>query len=65
MWVATVEFWKDVSIGPTILAHVAESMRKIRNSARFMLGNLGDGCGYATNVSVDRSTLSLVSYYRY
>lgn len=42
LWVATVDYWRDVSIGPTVLAQVAESMRKIRNSARFCLGNIGD-----------------------
>ncbi|TFK71865.1 isoleucyl-tRNA synthetase [Pluteus cervinus] len=41
LWAATVEFWRDMSIGPTVLAQAAESMRKIRNSARFMLGNIG------------------------
>ncbi|EDR09531.1 uncharacterized protein LACBIDRAFT_318681 [Laccaria bicolor S238N-H82] len=42
LWVATIDYWRDVSIGPTVLAQVAESMRKIRNSARFCLGNIGD-----------------------
>ncbi|KAG2104415.1 tRNA synthetases class I-domain-containing protein [Suillus discolor] len=41
LWVATVEYWRDMSIGPTVLAQCAESMRKIRNSARFILGNIG------------------------
>ena len=31
-----------MSIGPTLLAQCAESYRKIRNTARFLLGNLGD-----------------------
>ena len=41
LWVATVEYWKDVSIGPTVIAQVAESLRKLRNSARFCLANIG------------------------
>jgi len=41
LWVATVEHWRDMSIGPTVLSQAAESLRKIRNSARFMLGNMG------------------------
>ncbi|KAL4073583.1 tRNA synthetases class I-domain-containing protein [Scleroderma citrinum] len=41
LWAATVEYWRDMSIGPTVLVQTAESMRKIRNSARFMLGNIG------------------------
>jgi len=31
-----------MSIGSTILAQAAESLRKVRNSARFILGNIGD-----------------------
>lgn len=31
-----------MSIGPTVLAQTVESMRRIRNSARFILGNIGD-----------------------
>ncbi|KAG6820906.1 hypothetical protein H0H93_009680 [Arthromyces matolae] len=42
LWAATVEYWRDMSIGPTVLAQVSESLRKIRNSARFMLGSIGD-----------------------
>lgn len=41
LWAATVEYWKDMSIGPTVIAQVAESLRKLRNSARFCLANLG------------------------
>ncbi|KAH0834854.1 isoleucyl-tRNA synthetase [Lanmaoa asiatica] len=41
LWAATVEYWRDMSIGPTVLAQTAESVRKIRNSARFLLGNIG------------------------
>ncbi|KAI5996433.1 tRNA synthetases class I-domain-containing protein [Pisolithus orientalis] len=41
LWAATVEYWRDMSIGPTVLVQTAESMRKIRNSARFILGNIG------------------------
>ena len=30
-----------MSIGPTVLAQAVESLRKLRNSARFCLGNMG------------------------
>ncbi|KIY47672.1 isoleucyl-tRNA synthetase [Fistulina hepatica ATCC 64428] len=40
LWVAMVEYWKDMPIGPVILARVNEAMRKFRNSAKFMLGNV-------------------------
>ncbi|KAF8219688.1 isoleucyl-tRNA synthetase [Tricholoma matsutake] len=42
LWVASVEHWRDMSIGPTVISQATESLRKIRNSARFMLGNIGD-----------------------
>ncbi|RDX40616.1 hypothetical protein OH76DRAFT_1423603 [Lentinus brumalis] len=40
LWVATVEFGKDMTIGSTVLQQCAETMRKIRNSSRFILGSL-------------------------
>lgn len=40
LWAASSEYTKDISIGKTILAQVAESLRKFRATARFMLGNL-------------------------
>ncbi|KAH9477821.1 Isoleucine--tRNA ligase, mitochondrial [Psilocybe cubensis] len=40
LWAATVDFWRDMSIGPTVISQAAESLRKLRNSARFCLGNL-------------------------
>ncbi|KAI0826153.1 isoleucyl-tRNA synthetase [Irpex lacteus] len=42
LWAASVEFTRDMSIGPTVLSQCAESYRKIRNAARFILGNSGD-----------------------
>ncbi|KAI0088191.1 isoleucyl-tRNA synthetase [Irpex rosettiformis] len=42
LWAASVEFGRDMSIGPTVLSQCAESYRKIRNAARFILGNSGD-----------------------
>lgn len=59
LWVATVDYWRDVSIGPTVLAQVAESMRKIRNSARFCLGNIGDDKKFKR---VPREKMGLVGF---
>ncbi|KAF9068914.1 isoleucyl-tRNA synthetase [Rhodocollybia butyracea] len=42
LWVASVEYKNDMSIGRTSLTQTAEAIRKIRNSARFMLGNIGN-----------------------
>ncbi|KAG0343952.1 hypothetical protein BG004_004867 [Podila humilis] len=40
LWAASSEYTKDIAIGKTILTQVAESIRKFRNTARFILGNL-------------------------
>ncbi|KAK0496309.1 tRNA synthetases class I-domain-containing protein [Armillaria luteobubalina] len=42
LWIASVEYWNDVPLGTNILNQTAESLRKIRNTARFLLGNIGD-----------------------
>ncbi|GAA5822946.1 hypothetical protein JCM5353_007907 [Sporobolomyces roseus] len=41
IWVASVDSSRDVLIGPGILAQTFDGFRKIRNTARFLLGNLG------------------------
>lgn len=40
IWVASVDSSRDVLIGPGILSQTFEGLRKIRNTARFMLGNI-------------------------
>lgn len=40
LWVATADFRSDVRISDEILRQLAESYRKIRNTFRFLLGNL-------------------------
>lgn len=42
LWVSSVDYTNDVSIGKTILKQMADVYRKIRNTARFLLGNLHD-----------------------
>lgn len=42
LWVAAVDYTDEVKIGNEILKQVAENYRKIRNTMRFMLGNLFD-----------------------
>lgn len=42
LWVATVEYWRDMSFGKKALSQASESMRKIRNSFRFLLANIGE-----------------------
>ncbi|KAI0747007.1 isoleucyl-tRNA synthetase [Daedaleopsis nitida] len=60
LWVATVEFGKDMTIGPTVLQQCAETMRKIRNSSRFILGSLGDA---PFGNKVERAELGLADRY--
>tara|TARA_B100001057_G_scaffold477151_1_gene546017 strand:- start:4286 stop:7009 length:2724 start_codon:yes stop_codon:yes gene_type:complete len=42
IWVASSDYAEDLRIDKSILAQHAESYRKIRNTFRFMLGNLKD-----------------------
>lgn len=42
LWVASVDFTEDVRFSDEALSQVKESYRKIRNTYRFMLGNLFD-----------------------
>ena len=43
LWVATVNYQQDVRISENLLKQVAEQYRKIRNTFKFLLGNLSDG----------------------
>ena len=42
LWVASVNYTDDIPIGKNMLAQLAEVYRKLRNTARYMLGNLYD-----------------------
>ncbi len=42
LWVAMIDYQTDMSWGPQIVGRTVESYRKIRNTARFLLGNLHD-----------------------
>ncbi|MCO7128111.1 isoleucine--tRNA ligase [Sporolactobacillus shoreicorticis] len=42
LWVASVDYQADARVSNEILGQVAEVYRKIRNTVRFMLGNLSD-----------------------
>lgn len=42
LWVASVDYTEDVRISDDLITQVKESYRKIRNTYRFMLGNLSD-----------------------
>jgi len=40
LWVAQADYTSDLRIGPEILKGVADSYRRLRNTMRFLLGNL-------------------------
>ena len=42
LWAASVDFREDVVISPDILTRLSEAYRKLRNTFRWALGNLGD-----------------------
>jgi isoleucyl-tRNA synthetase len=42
LWVSSVDYSSDMAIGKNILKQIADVYRKIRNTARFLLGNLHD-----------------------
>jgi len=42
LWVSTVDYSGDVCIGPGIVKQVFESYRKLRNTARYLIGSLSD-----------------------
>lgn len=42
LWVASSDYTVDVHAGKNIFKQLSEAYRKMRNTARFMLGNIGD-----------------------
>ena len=42
LWVASVDFRNDVACSDNLMQRVAENYRKLRNTFRYILGNLGD-----------------------
>lgn len=42
LWVANSDYSSDISIGDNIIKQTFESYRKLRNTARYLIGNLAD-----------------------
>ncbi len=42
LWAASVDFTEDVRLSDTILSRLAEAYRKLRNTFKYLLGNLHD-----------------------
>lgn len=54
LWVSSEDFRNDISLSPNIVKRMAEAYRRIRNTCRFLLGNLH---GYSPDRSVPRDQL--------
>ncbi|KAA8499930.1 Isoleucine--tRNA ligase [Porphyridium purpureum] len=64
LWVSSVDYTGDAPIGPNILKQVADGYRKLRNTLRYLIGNLhdfvperGDMVAYEELSQVDRYIL--------
>ena len=42
LWVASVDYTGDVCVGSGIIKQRSDDYRKLRNTARYLVGNLGD-----------------------
>ena len=42
LWVSSADYRTDVSVSDNIIKQTAEAYRKIRNTCRFILGNISD-----------------------
>ncbi len=60
LWVAMVNYQEDLRLGKKILAGLTEAYKKIRNTWRFMLGNLND---YNPDKEEGKDSLSIVDKY--
>jgi len=64
LWVASTDYRNDIRISENILKNLVESYRRIRNTLRFLLGNLSDfnpvkdAVAYERMPSLDRWILS-------
>jgi len=58
LWVAATDYRGELTVGDEIFKRTADSYRRIRNTARFLLSNL-DGFDPATDVLDSNSLLSL------
>lgn len=42
LWALSANYQHDVTVGPQVLARAADSLQRLRNALRFVLGNLSD-----------------------
>lgn len=53
LWVGSIDFTEDTRLGKGILEQLADSYRKLRNTLRFLLGNLADFTPDTDRVATD------------
>lgn len=56
LWVASSDYHADIRVSHEILKQLSESYRKIRNTARFILGNLDGFCPDTDQVPLEKMT---------
>lgn len=65
LWVAHCDYTKDVAVGDAMLSHIHEVLRKMRVTARFLVGNLSDWdetlLPYSELSAIDRFALARTS----
>ncbi len=42
LWVSSVDYSRDIPVSQKLIAHAGDAYRRIRNTSRFLLGNLAD-----------------------
>jgi isoleucyl-tRNA synthetase len=60
LWASMYDFTSDVSIGESVIGTVFETLKKIRNTERFLLGNLSD---FTTDQRLEYNELQSVDKY--
>ncbi|KAH9463973.1 hypothetical protein Pst134EB_003516 [Puccinia striiformis f. sp. tritici] len=64
LWTASVDFTKDVTVGVDQLLRLSDVVRKIRSTARFLLGNVyRDGDVKPSEAGLSRDDLGLIEKY--
>ncbi|MFK8028744.1 MAG: isoleucine--tRNA ligase [Gammaproteobacteria bacterium] len=58
LWVAAADYRNEMSVSDVILKRIADSYRRMRNTARFLLGNM-DGFNPETDAIAPKEMLSL------
>ncbi|MCL1903384.1 MAG: isoleucine--tRNA ligase [Oscillospiraceae bacterium] len=56
LWVASLDYHSDIRVSHDMLGQLSEVYRKIRNTARFILGNLCNGDGFKPSLDIIETT---------